>query len=48
MTVNYKGNKYVIKTGSQVMYEIILQKGTNELIFEGNGTVSINYTGGSL
>ena len=48
MTVTYKEKKYGIKTGSQVMYEIVLENGTNVLVFEGNGTVSINYTGGSL
>ena len=48
MTVTYKEKKYNINTGSQVMYEIILEEGTNQLLFEGNGTVSINYTGGRL
>ena len=48
MTVDFEGSIYNVKQGSQVMYDIILKEGSNILIFEGNGTVSINYVGGSL
>lgn len=48
MTVDYKGNTYNLKAGSQVLYEIIIEEGENILTFHGNGTVSVNYRGGSL
>lgn len=48
MQVEYDGNTYNIKAGSQVLYDIIIEEGENHLIFRGNGTVTVNYRGGSL
>lgn len=48
MTVEFNGNTYQVKSGSQVMYDIILQEGENILTFTGNGNVTINYVGGML
>lgn len=48
MTVEHNGAAYQIAEGSQVMYDITLTKETETLTFKGNGTISINYTGGSL
>jgi len=48
MTVKYDGETYNLKAGTQKMYDIFLCEGNNELTFAGNGTVSIEYTGGSL
>lgn len=48
MTVTHNGVTADIKPGSQVLYDIVLSEGTNTLTFTGNGTVSINYVGGSL
>lgn len=48
MTVKYDGETYNLKAGSQKMYDIFLVEGENVLAFNGNGTVSIDYIGGSL
>lgn len=48
MTVTFNDVTYEINEGSQVLYDIIIEEGENTLIFNGNGTVSINYVGGSL
>lgn len=48
MTVTFDGVTYDIVEGSQVIYDIVIEEGENELVFNGNGTVSINYVGGSL
>lgn len=48
MTVTYDGEIYNLKSGSQKLYDIFLCEGENELTFNGNGTVSIDYIGGSL
>lgn len=48
MIVTHNGVTADIKPGSQVLYDIVLEEGTNTLTFTGNGTVSINYVGGSL
>lgn len=48
MTVAYGGETYNLKAGSQKIYDIFLCEGENELTFNGNGTVSIDYIGGSL
>ena len=48
MSVVFNGKTYDVKAGSQVMYGIVLTEGTDTLQFKGNGTVSINYVGGSL
>lgn len=48
MTVSYDGEVYNLKEGSQKIYDIFFCEGENELTFTGNGTISIDYTGGSL
>lgn len=48
MTITFDGEIYNLKTGSQKIYDIFLCEGENELTFKGNGTVSIDYIGGSL
>ncbi|MBQ8982715.1 MAG: mtfA protein [Lachnospiraceae bacterium] len=48
MTVEYEGQTYPVRAGSQIMYDIVLTKEVDTLIFHGTGTVSINYVGGSL
>ena len=48
MTVTFDGETYNLKAGSQKVYDIFFAEGENELTFTGNGTVTIDYTGGSL
>ena len=48
MTVTYDGETYSLKAGSQKVYDIFLVEGENELTFKGNGTITIDYTWGSL
>ena len=48
MTVTFEGVTYCLKAGAQKVYEILLKEGENVLAFAGNGTVAIDYTGGSL
>lgn len=48
MTVTYKGVAYELSKGMNKIYDLALPEGENELIFSGNGTVSIDYRGGSL
>ena len=48
MTVTFEGNTYNLKTGTNKIYEILISEGENTLTFTGTGTVSIDYTGGSL
>lgn len=48
MTVTHNGNTYNLKVGENKMYDIRLQEGDNYVTFKGNGTVKINYKGGSL
>ena len=48
MAVNYDGETYTLKAGSQKVYDIFFVEGKNELTFTGNGTVTIDYIGGSL
>lgn len=48
MTVTFEGETYGLKAGSQKIYDIFLCEGENQLTFTGNGTVSIDYIGGSL
>lgn len=48
MSVTFNGVKYELRKGRNVVYGIRLQEGDNELTFEGNGTVQIDYRGGSL
>lgn len=48
MTVKFDGVTYNLPAGSNKIYDIFLCEGENELTFTGNGTVSIDYIGGSL
>lgn len=48
MTVTFKNETHNLKEGSQKIFDLFLYEGENVLTFQGNGTVSIDYTGGSL
>lgn len=48
MTLTFEGIDYELQQGSQKFYELLLKEGENELTFTGNGTITIDYTGGSL
>lgn len=48
MTLTYDGEVYNLTAGSQRLYDLFLREGENELTFTGNGTISIDYIGGSL
>lgn len=48
MTLTYDGIVYELQEGTQKFYDLFLKEGENQLIFSGNGTVTIAYTGGSL
>ena len=48
MTVKFDDETFHLSAGEQKVYGIFLREGVNELIFNGSGTVSIDYIGGSL
>lgn len=48
MTVKYDDETFNLAAGKQKLYGVFLCEGVNELTFNGNGTVSIDYVGGSL
>lgn len=48
MTVEFEGEVFDLAKGEQKLYGLFLHEGVNELTFKGNGTVSIDYIGGSL
>ncbi len=48
MTVTFQGNTYSLPKGTATVKEITITAGINNLLFNGNGTVSIEYTGGLL
>lgn len=48
MTVNYNGQSYNLKDGTNRVVNIKVKNGTNVFLFTGNGTVSIDYRGGRL
>lgn len=48
MTVTFNGDTYSLPKGTTTVYDIRLQEGDNYVTFKGNGTVKINYRGGSL
>lgn len=48
MTMEFEGMTFIIKKGTQKLYDVILPEGENKLIFRGNGTVTVDYIGGSL
>lgn len=48
MSVKLNNKTYNLNVGENIMYDMPLKEGYNILIFTGNGTVSIDYRGGSL
>lgn len=48
MTVSYNGIIYNLPKGKSKSPDLLLVEGDNTLIFTGNGTVSVDYRGGSL
>lgn len=48
MTVEFAGETYELEPGNNKIYDIVMEKGENMLIFTGNGTVSVDYRGGIL
>lgn len=48
MKVSFEGSTYNLAAGSNKIYELLLHEGENNLIFTGSGTVTVEYTGGSL
>ena len=48
MEVEHQGNTFNLPAGTTTIYDIRLQEGDNYVTFTGNGTVKINYRGGSL
>jgi len=48
ISVEFDGVSYDLIKGSNTMYEILLPKGENKLIFKGNATITIKYRNGSL
>ena len=48
MTVKYKGKIYELEAKLNRIPDMILDEGLNQLIFSGNGHVTIDYRGGSL
>lgn len=48
MTVSYNGTIYNLPKGKSKSPDLLLGEGDNTLIFTGNGTVSVDYRGGSL
>ena len=48
MIVEFENNKYSLNKGKQRVLNIEIKEGENVLNFYGNGTVSIEYRGGSL
>ncbi len=48
MTVTFESNTYSLVAGSNKIYDIEIRDGEYTLTFTGNGTVTIEFTGGSL
>lgn len=48
MQVEWKGIRYDLLAGVNKIYAISIPEGDHELIFYGNGTISIDYRGGTL
>lgn len=48
MTVTWNGTTYSLPKGKKTFYDIRLQEGDNYVTFNGTGTVTIDYRGGSL
>ena len=48
MQVTYNGATYDLLNGKSKVFDIWLSEGDNLLTFTGNGTISVDYRGGSL
>ena len=48
MTLTFEGNTYILTAGTRKLYDVLLAEGENVLTFTGAGTVTVDYTGGSL
>ena len=48
MTATFEGVTYNLPVGTTTILDIRLQEGENIITFKGNGTVQIDYKGGSL
>lgn len=48
ISVAFEGKSHQLKAGTTKNYAIVIKPGKNELIFSGNGTVSVSYRGGVL
>ncbi len=48
MTVKYRNSTYSIYAGENIMYELMLYQGTNDLYFQGTGKVTLIHRGGML
>lgn len=48
MTVKYGGKSYSIKKGENIIPGIVIREGDHDLLFTGNGTITIHYRGGRL
>ena len=48
MTVEFEGMTYTLPNGENRILDIVIKEGSNTLTFYGNGTISIDYKGGSL
>lgn len=48
MKVRYRNSTYTISVGENIMYDLILYKGTNDLYFQGKGKVTLIHRGGML
>ena len=48
MTMEYKGRTYNLVIGKNVFSELIISPGESSITFTGNGTITIDYKGGSL
>ena len=48
MKVRYRNSTYTIYTGENIMYDIVLYKGVNDLYFQGRGKVTLIHRGGML
>lgn len=48
MTLRFEGRDYNLNQGTQKIYDIVIKEGENQLLFTGNGTISVSYRGGIL
>ena len=48
MKVRYRNSTYTISVGENIMYDLILYKGTNDLYFQGAGKITLIHRGGML